>query len=278
MSLNCCASPRRAHGIGVGMLEWLDRIWRTFGTAISFAVFGLSCLLLAVCVFPCLYLVVREPVRRSRVARRSVHLGHRFFIGLMRWFGLLTYEIRGAEKLRREGLLILANHPTLIDAVFLIGLVPNANCVVKASLARNFFTRGPIRAANYISNDSGAGLVGDCVASLKMGDNLVMFPEGTRTRQGEPMCLQRGAANIALRGPCDITPVTIRCEPISLTKGAPWWRVPTRPMHFTIEVGDDIPVAGFLAHAEGKLPLAARRLTDHLHTYFTQEQPIHAVA
>ncbi|MCR6701832.1 MAG: 1-acyl-sn-glycerol-3-phosphate acyltransferase [Dokdonella sp.] len=153
--------------------------------------------------------------------------------------------------------------------VFLVSLVPEADCVVRSGLARNPFTRGPIRATDYLCNDSGAGLIEDCIASVKSGSNLIIFPEGTRTPVDGPMRLQRGAANIAARGPCDITPVLIRCEPRSLTKGLPWWRVPPRRMQYTIRIGQDIPVAPFLAAAGGEAGLAARRITDHLHRCFS---------
>ena len=59
----------------------------------------------------------------------------------MRCLGLMTYEIRGRERLRRDGLLILANHPTLIDVVLLVSLLPNADCVVKSAVARNAFMK-----------------------------------------------------------------------------------------------------------------------------------------
>ena len=79
----------------------------------------------------------------------------------------MTYQIEGGERLQRDGLLVLANHPTLIDVVCLISLLPNADCVVKRAVARNPFMRGPVRAAGYISNDDGAGLVDDCVAAAR---------------------------------------------------------------------------------------------------------------
>ncbi len=190
---------------------------------------------------------------------------------------MLRYRVEGVEKLSRTGLLILANHPTLIDVVFLISLIPNADCVVKASLAKNPFTRGPVRATGYVSNDSGPGLVEDCIASLKAGNNLIIFPEGTRTRLNRPMQLQRGAANIAVRGRCDITPVTIRCEPLGLNKEAAWWQVPPGPMNFAIQVQDDISIAPLIAQA-GSEALAARQVTAHLLDYFTREQHAHAAA
>ncbi|MEG1971471.1 MAG: lysophospholipid acyltransferase family protein, partial [Burkholderiaceae bacterium] len=252
------------------------RVWRVVATAIAFSSFGLGGLVLRFAVFPWLSWRIRDSAARARAARRIVQRSFAGFIELMRVLGILSYQIRGAEKLARPGLLIVANHPTLIDVVFLISLVRNADCVVKASLLANPFTRGPVRTTGYVCNDSGAGLIEDCTASLAAGACLVIFPEGTRSTPGAPLHLQRGAANIAVRSGCALTPVTLRCEPLSLTKGLPWWQVPARPMVFTIEVGDDISPAPFLAASGGETPAAARRLTTHLHDYFTLEARRHA--
>ncbi|MES2935558.1 MAG: lysophospholipid acyltransferase family protein [Pseudomonadota bacterium] len=253
------------------MPDRLNRYWRVMATAFAFISFGVGGLLLRLIFFPLLALIVRHQQRKARLARLAIHYLFRWFIRLMRFLGVLKFRIDGVEKLNRHGLLILANHPTLIDVVFLISLVPNADCVVKSSLLSNPFTRGPMKASNYIRNDSGPGLVDDCIASLKAGNNLIVFPEGTRTPVSGPVKLQRGAANIALRGMCDITPVVIRCVPLTLTKGVPWWHVPARRVQFVIEVRDDLPVAPFLAQAGGEVTLAARRLTSHLHEYFLAE-------
>jgi len=152
--------------------------------------------------------------------------------------------------------------------VFLVAFIKRADCIVKGELARNPFTRGPVRAAGYVFNDTGSGLVDDCVRSVRSGNNLIIFPEGTRTSADEPMRLQRGAARVALQGSVDIVPVRIRCSPATLAKGGKWWRVPPRKAHFQIEVCEPIPVAGFIAQGEPP-PLAARRLTAHLTEYFS---------
>lgn len=251
------------------MLDWIGRAWRVVATGVSFATFGIGGLVLGFIVAPLLNLLVRDRARRASIGRYLIHLGFRGFIEWMRLLGLLRYTIIDRHKLDRSGLLVLANHPTLLDVVFLISLIPNADCVVRSGLFKNPFTRGPLRAANYLCNDSGAGLIDDCIASLRAGNNLVMFPEGTRTPVAGPMSLQRGAANIAVRGQRDITPVRIRCVPLSLTKGLPWWRVPARRMHFTIRVDDDIAVAAFCNGDDDAL--AARRLTQHLHQHFAGE-------
>ncbi|MBW8777571.1 MAG: 1-acyl-sn-glycerol-3-phosphate acyltransferase, partial [Stenotrophomonas sp.] len=122
----------------------------------------------------------------------------------------------------------------------------------------------------YICNNSGADLLQACVDSVKADGNLIIFPEGTRTRPGQPLKMQRGAAQIALRGGLNITPVHIHCEPLGLFKGQPWWRVAERPLHFCIRVADDLPTAPFMDATGGEAALAARRLTDYLVEVFAE--------
>jgi 1-acyl-sn-glycerol-3-phosphate acyltransferase len=253
------------------MLDRLNWAWRLFATALSFTCFGLGGLLLWVVVFPLMSLLVRDRVRLSVLARGVIHQAFRLFIGQMHVLGIFTYEVHGLEKLRRNGLLILANHPSLIDVVFLMSFTRHADCVVKAALARNPFTRGPVLAAGFICNDTGPGMIEDSIASLRAGNNLIIFPEGTRTPiNGDPAKLQRGAANVAVRGGVRVTPVLIQCQPVLLPKGVPWWRIPERRPHFRFEVRDDMPVAasreGIATEAQ-----AVRRLTQQLTDYFAVE-------
>ena len=257
------------------MSETLGRYWRVLATGISFATFGVGGLLLRVLVFPLLTLFVRAPVRRTACARSIIRMTFRGFVGLMRGLGVLRYDIIGLEKLERGGLLILANHPTLIDTVFLMAFVKRADCIVKSHLWNNPFTSGPVRAAGYISNESGAELVQACIASLRAGNNLIIFPEGTRTPACGAIALKRGAANVAIRGACAVTPVLIRCRPPTLGKGEKWWRVPARPAQFRIEVRDDIDVARFTGAGTTEV-MAVRHLTDHLQQFFTEESQVHA--
>lgn len=124
------------------MLDRLDHAWRVFGTGLSFLAFGVGGLFLGVVVLPVMLLLVRDEDRRRRWSRRVVQASFSAHVELMRSLGLMTYEVRGRERLRRDGLLVLANHPTLIDVVLLVSLLPNADCVVKSAVARNPFMRG----------------------------------------------------------------------------------------------------------------------------------------
>jgi 1-acyl-sn-glycerol-3-phosphate acyltransferase len=246
----------------------LSRYWRMLATGLSFAVFGVGGLALRIIVFPLLNVAVRRRNLRVTAARTIIRRAFRAYIDLMRVLGVLRYEVRGLEKLERGGLLILANHPTLIDTVFLMAFVKNADCIVKAALWNNPFTSGPVRAAGYINNEGGAELVDDCIASLKRGNNLIVFPEGTRTPANGVISMKRGAANIAVRGTRDVTPVLIRCEPATLGKGEKWWRVPPRRVLIQIDVQEDLAVAQFIKSG-GSEVMAARQLTEFLQNYFT---------
>jgi 1-acyl-sn-glycerol-3-phosphate acyltransferase len=257
------------------MLERICLGWRVLATGLSFLLFGLGGLLLRALVFPLLSLCILDRGVRVRAARATVRLSFRLFVGIMRVLGVLRYEVRGLEKLEREGQLILANHPTLIDTVFLMAFVRNADCIVKSGLWNNPFTGGPVRAAGYVRNDSGTQLVEDCIVSLRAGSNLIIFPEGTRTPRGGAMELKRGAANIAVRGARAVTPVLISCEPLTLGKGDKWWRVPPRQARFRIEVMDDIAPERFTGPDVPDV-VAARRLTEYLQHYFMNEGQQHA--
>lgn len=256
------------------MLETIFYGWRLCATGFCFAVFGLGGVVLGFIFFPLLNLIVTRRERRIALARNTVKLAFRFFIGLMHHLAVLRYDVSGRERLNRTGLLVLANHPSLIDTVFLMALTDHADCILKADLQRNFFTRGAASAAGYIFNDQGMALIEACAGSLERGSNLIVFPEGTRSPADGSMVLKRGAANIALRAGRDITPVVIRCEPRTLGKGDKWYLIPARMPRFQIWVEEDIAISRFSNESVSDA-VAARRLTDFLHDYFTEEVQRH---
>lgn len=248
----------------------LDRYWRVVATAICFIVFGIACGAMSAVALPALLVTTKDAVQRARRAQTLTHYTFRLFVRLMCATGVVTVEVRGRQLLRRSGLLILANHPSLIDVVLLLALLQRATCVVKSRLRENPLTRGPVLAMGYISNSRDSRLIDEGVAVLQRGENLLMFPEGTRTRLNSPIRLQRGAVNIALRADRAVTPVVIRVNTPTLTKGAKWYRVPPVRPHFVIEVKNDIDVKAYLLRSRS-VSLAARELTSWLQEFFQRE-------
>src|SRR6185436_20227364 len=98
----------------------------------------------------------------------------------------------------------------------------------------NPFLRGVVRRAGYLSNDHGDAIVAECVARLRDGRSVIVFPEGTRSPSTGLGAFQRGAAHIALTRGCPLLPVVITCRPPTLGKGARWHDVPDHRVEFVV--------------------------------------------
>lgn len=253
------------------MLEWLSRAYRGLATGVCFAVFGLGGLGISVTVFPLLMLGVRDEGRRRRIGKRVMRASFRFFVEFMRVVGVLRYRVKHLERLDRPGLLVVANHPSLIDVVFLLGLLPRANCIVRGTLLRNPFMRYPILAAGLIPNwEGGVDLLDRCIGAMNSGDALLVFPEGSRSEPDHLLAFQRGAAHLAVRARKDVTPVVIRVSEHNLGRRSVWWRAPRQRMDYEFEVKEDIPI-GPLLERHPEAPAAARALTAQLRRFFEDE-------
>ena len=143
------------------MLNKLFYCWRVLATGFCFALFGVGGLMLRVLVFPLLNVILFNPTTRIRAVRTIIRINFRMFVGVMHVLGVLRYELVGLQRLERHGLLILANHPTLIDTVFLMAFVQRADCIVKAELVNNFFMRGTLLAAGYVFNNDGVEIINE---------------------------------------------------------------------------------------------------------------------
>ena len=122
----------------------INHAWRIFATGFVFVLFGLGALFISVTFFP----ILRLSTVSSDLARRRIQHGmqrvFRLYIEVMRLLGIMTYEVHGVERLREQGRLVVANHPTLIDVVLLVSLMPEVDCIVKRGLWRNPFLRWPV--------------------------------------------------------------------------------------------------------------------------------------
>ncbi len=201
----------------------------------------MGALLLGVIAYPVLALVSRSAEQREVRMQRAIHHAFRMFVGFMRGVGVIAVQQVGDGRLPKAGpCLVIANHPSLIDYVLLGSRLPQADVVVKRAHWTNPFTRGVVRGAGYIPNDSGESTLEACVSRLRAGRVVLLFPEGTRSPRGGLGPFQRGAAHVALAARLPAVPVTITCEPPGLMRGQPWWDVPATRMLYTLRVGEPI--------------------------------------
>ena len=177
--------------------------------------------------------------RGQAIGRAGIAYGYRMFWAIASATGMLRLEAEALDVLREErGLIVVANHPSMLDALMLVARLPRATCIMKASLLRNIFLGAGARLARYVSNESPLAMVRQAVDALKQGGQLVMFPEGTRTTQQPLNPFMPGVTLIAKLAKAPIQTVFIDTESPYLSKGWPLWKLPPLPIVFTVRMGE----------------------------------------
>lgn len=172
------------------------------------------------------------------VGRAAISSVYRGFWTCAQWLGLMRIDYTALDVLSRDaGLIIAANHPSMLDALLVIARVPRGICIMRASLMRNPFLGAGARLARYIRNDPPRGMIRSCVTNLKEGGQLVLFPEGTRTVQAPINPFRPGITLIAHMAGVPIQTVFIEAGSPYLGKGWPIWRTPQFPIVFNVRLG-----------------------------------------
>ena len=174
---------------------WI-RVPRSALALLFFLAFGVGGLVLGCLLFPPLALF-----RARRAMRALVRACYRLFVWAARATGMIRVVLSAEDRARlaaMRGCVVVASHPTLIDVVVLLSLLPDATAVAKAAAGRNFFYSRVVRAA-FLVNDNPQLMLDAAKGLLADGVNLAIFPEGTRTpADASGRKLHRGAAQIAL--------------------------------------------------------------------------------
>lgn len=176
--------------------------------------------------------------RTERFFQRMIHRHVAFFHAWCAFTRLVHVRYHGFDRLPAGGLVLAANHTTLIDITCLLAAIPEAICIFKPAIRRNPVLGAAARRAGYLGNDGGHDLVRGAAQKVASGHRLVVFPEGTRKPPGQALLPFRpGFVVIARRARAPIQLVRITTDSDVLTKGRAWWRLPKFPAHIEIAAG-----------------------------------------
>jgi 1-acyl-sn-glycerol-3-phosphate acyltransferase len=214
----------------------LFRQWRICATGIAFITFMVGSVFVAIVAIPIIRLLPGSEENKRQKILQLIHCLFKLFIKYSIFLKIIdTFEVEGLEDIKHgNNYIFIANHPTLIDVVAIMSCIPFCNCIVKQSLLRHVYFSSIVRAAGYIVNDRATQLIKDCEKNFQAGRSLIVFPEGTRSPAYGLRTFKRGAAQIALRTGVPIVLVVITCDPPTLSKGQPWYKVPERPLRFKL--------------------------------------------
>jgi 1-acyl-sn-glycerol-3-phosphate acyltransferase len=184
----------------------------------------------------------------------------------------IRYTVTGREHIQRNRAAVYAvNHasnvepPILFDA--LSDLFPRLRILYKAELrklpvlTRAFDLAGfvPLERAN---RDQSLPAIERAAAALAEGSSFLIFPEGTRSRDGTLLPFKKGGFIMALRAQAPVIPVAIKGARAAMRKGSPW----IHPVSVRVAFGPPVETAGLTVDDRDTLVLRVRADVERLLT------------
>jgi 1-acyl-sn-glycerol-3-phosphate acyltransferase len=188
----------------------------------------------------------------------------------MRRFGRATYRLNWIWKFEIEGVkppdidhkpyVVIANHESQADPFLLSWLPFDMRWVAKQELFDPPFTGWAMRWGGDIplkrgERDSVTEMMAECERALAGGISVMMFPEGTRSKDGNLLPFKDGAFALAIRAGVPILPVAIAGTKEMRPKHSKWFG----RAHACAKMLDPIPTTGMTAE---DLPLLKQRSRD----------------
>ena len=225
--------------------------------------FGLGAIILAILVFPFIRLFTLAHKDFGIIARAYVSHTFRVFLKNLELCKTSMLKVEDRQAFRNiHSKVIIANHPSLLDFVYIMSLVPNSTCIVRGSLTRTPL-RGVIKQAYITNNTDFNEVLVECKKLTDKGCNVIVFPEGTRSPRIGRNNYKKGAARIALYCGCDVQPLFIGgSDKYGLGKTDPLWSYNHVEKYlYDIKMLPVIPVAKFKELSD---TIAAKHLTEEM--------------
>ena len=129
---------------------------------------------------------------------------------------LWRIEVVGLDKVPRDRAVVLApNHISDLDPVFVLGMILDFSryrILAKKELFKNPFIGWFLGCLGAVPTDRGKGdteTIDRVIAECKRGTKVLVFPEGTRSKDGRLGKMKSGAFVIAAKAGADILPCRI---------------------------------------------------------------------
>lgn len=221
---------------------------RLLQTLSSYLVFALGGALCSWLILPLAWCCGGSLAQRRRRCQGILGSALGIFHRHMRYHRILDFDPRAvplhefagtAESTIEGPVVMIANHPTLIDTTALLCSVKYLCCISNPTFYRNPLLTPLLVCCGHINagkGEIGAGLqvIETAVARLKAGHSVLIFPEGTRSPSRGLRTFRRGAFEIALRAGVPIQPVLITVSAPVLNHQLPWYWVPEETVRYSI--------------------------------------------
>ncbi len=160
-------------------------------------------------------------VRRGRYKEKySLQQGYDFIRSIVRTVnrrGRIKLTITGVEKLpEKDGFIMFPNHQGMFDVLAIIEACPRPlSIVVKKEVKDWILVKQVMQILNGLAMDrsdvrASMQIIGEMSERAKNGQNFIIFPEGTRSRDGNHLQeFKAGSFKSAVNAGCPVVPVTL---------------------------------------------------------------------
>ena len=176
------------------------------------------------------------------------HLLARFWANSILWVSRVKITVSGAEKLNpNRSYIYMANHQSNADIPLLLGRLPvQFRWLAKAELFKIPVFGRAMRGVGYISIDrsnrkSAFESLERAARTIRNGTSLLIFPEGTRSRDGHILPFKKGGFVLSVDSGVPIVPIIIRGTRDIIPKG----NFMIRPAPVTMQILDPVDTAGY---------------------------------
>jgi 1-acyl-sn-glycerol-3-phosphate acyltransferase len=229
-----------------------------FGTVLGYLRFALSAVWTFVATLALIPAVFISPLRGVRL------IGRAWAWAILKTCNV-TIEAHGLENVDpKQGYLVLVNHTSTFDAVAVYHVLPMAFRV----LAKRELTYIPIFGqvlwlgvaiiVDRGDRKNAIKSVDRARASIEKGESILVFPEGSRTPEGELGSFKKGAFYLATEAMVPVLTVGIKGAGPCLRRGSAC----ARPGKITVRIGAAIESSGYPATSEGRSALMSEVETD----------------
>ena len=215
------------------------RFKRGMTVVFLFAFFGLGALYIRYLIFP---------FQKTRMQNyETLQKSWRWFIGLLEKLDVINLNINNLEKIKNiKNSIIVSTHPSFIDIVILMSLIPHSTCFVAPKLAKNPFFKGMVNLLFILDVESIECWLNESCKKLDEGLNVIIFPMGGRHDNNEHPKIRRGAALIAQKSRKNIVALNLKTDSRFLQGHQPIYDAGEKTVQYFLDYTDEINTEEFL--------------------------------
>ena len=229
------------------------RFIRSVLVLLSFVIFGIGAIFLNFIIFPMAKFFLKDR-QLLYFYSETIYNTWKWFVRILIFFKIIKLNITDLDNIKQiKQKIIVATHPSFIDILILIALIPRTTCIVKYSLSKNPILFNLVNSIFIMEDESLENLKEHTKRMIDNGFNVVIFPMGIRHRRNEFPKIKKGAATIAMNANCNIVALKYYTDFDFLFINQPVYEAGEKTVTYDLSYVGEIDVKSMLQNSENEI-------------------------